>query len=292
MSNRKFSFKTFTSFILVWTFLLLFISGVMLFVSPPGRVAHWTNWTLLGLTKEGWQGVHTLMAVVFLVGGIFHLLKFNWKVFIHYLATRKKGSSYRFEAVMASVLFVVVLIGTILGIPPFSSFLDFGESVKLSWEEKIGNPPVPHMELKTLAEVSGLLGLSVDEARGQLQARAWDAGKGSSSLQQLADVNGVSPQDIYQALQTKSGSSPSPVPGNLQSIQRTGLGRKSIEDLSAELGFDLRAELNRMGITAENHERWRDVAERAGASPHDLLTRIEAERNQSLEETSSDEGDR
>ncbi len=83
--SSKFSFKSFTTFILAWTFVVLILSGVMLFVSPPGRVAHWSNWTLGALTKEGWQEVHVLMAIVFLVGGLFHLLKFNWKVFTHYL---------------------------------------------------------------------------------------------------------------------------------------------------------------------------------------------------------------
>ena len=56
-------------------FLMLILSGTMLYVSPPGRVAHWTGWTLLGGSKEQWGAVHSLMALVFLIGGLFHLLK-------------------------------------------------------------------------------------------------------------------------------------------------------------------------------------------------------------------------
>jgi|GEM_PF-3181630 len=32
------------------TFLLIMaLTGIMLYISPPGRVAHWSNWVLLGL---------------------------------------------------------------------------------------------------------------------------------------------------------------------------------------------------------------------------------------------------
>ena len=79
MASKNFSFKTFTSFILAWSFLALIISGAVLYVAPAGRIANWTRWQLIILTKEQWQAVHTLAAIVFLIGGLFHLLKFKLK---------------------------------------------------------------------------------------------------------------------------------------------------------------------------------------------------------------------
>jgi hypothetical protein len=275
MADKKFNFKTFTSFILVWTFLALIVSGVMLFVSPHGRVAHWSNWTLLGLTKEGWQAVHVLMALVFLIGGIFHLLKFNWKVFVHYLVTKKKGTGHVKEALISAVLFFAVLIGTIIGIPPFSTIIEYEESVKLSWEESEGNPPVPHMEAKTLQEVVGELGLEMNRAGQILESRGWGPVEGRMTLQQLAQANGVSPKDIYEALAPQTVDQ---APGGSRSSGRRssfsgarGMGRMTVGQLSDQLGLDLRTGLREMGIEASRDESWRVVAERAGISPRELL---------------------
>jgi hypothetical protein len=51
----------------------------------------------MGLGKEEWGSVHILMAIVFLAGSLFHLLKFNWKVFAHYLKTKRRGFRYTRE---------------------------------------------------------------------------------------------------------------------------------------------------------------------------------------------------
>ena len=34
------------------SFIVLSLSGILLFVSPQGRVAYWSRWSLVGLTKE------------------------------------------------------------------------------------------------------------------------------------------------------------------------------------------------------------------------------------------------
>ena len=132
MKSRGFNFKTFTSFTLAMTFLLLVVSGATLYISPPGRVAHWTDWRLLGITKEGWGGIHILMALVFLIGGLFHILRFNWKIFLHYIRTRSGEFHYGRELVGAALLTALVLTGTMVGVPPFSSVLTLNENIKES----------------------------------------------------------------------------------------------------------------------------------------------------------------
>jgi len=276
MTDKKFNFKTFTSFTLVLTFFALLVSGVMLFISPAGRVAHWTDWSLLGLTKEGWQAVHVLTALMFLIGGIFHLLKFNWKVFVHYLAAERKGASYLREAGLSVALFLVVVAGTIAGLPPLASVTDLGEEIKLFWEAQEGSPPIPHMELKTLAEVSEQLGIPIDKAQARMVAAGWNA-EPDFTLQQIARNNEVSPREVYARLapldeKHEGGSVVTPIKG----IGRiwSGIGRMTIDDLSARLGTDLVANLKAMGIEAKGHERWRRVAERSGFSPRELLEKI------------------
>ena len=69
----KFHFRGFVSLFLMLAFLVLSVSGVVLYVTPRGRVANWTGWTMLSLEKQTWQSVHVGIALLFLVGAVLHL---------------------------------------------------------------------------------------------------------------------------------------------------------------------------------------------------------------------------
>jgi hypothetical protein len=47
------------------SFLALAISGAVLWVSPPGRIANWTDWAMLGLRKSEWIDLHIWFALLF-----------------------------------------------------------------------------------------------------------------------------------------------------------------------------------------------------------------------------------
>jgi hypothetical protein len=49
----KLQIKGFTSLLLAVAFLMLGFSGVILYLTPRGRVANWTGWTMLGLDQQG-----------------------------------------------------------------------------------------------------------------------------------------------------------------------------------------------------------------------------------------------
>ena len=54
LNRRKksgFYFRGFTTFALSAAAFVIAASGVALFATPRGRVAHWTHWTLAGLEK-------------------------------------------------------------------------------------------------------------------------------------------------------------------------------------------------------------------------------------------------
>ena len=57
-NRSRFAWRSMTSVLIAASFLILVLSGVLLFVSPPGRIANWTNWTILGLRKHDWIGLH------------------------------------------------------------------------------------------------------------------------------------------------------------------------------------------------------------------------------------------
>ena len=82
--KKKTNIRAITSLTITLSFALMAFSGIILYLSPKGRVANWTGWTMAGLGKESWGGVHTTIGILFLLASALHLL-YNWKVFLNYL---------------------------------------------------------------------------------------------------------------------------------------------------------------------------------------------------------------
>ena len=79
----RFQWRALTSVLMTLGFMMLALSGIMLFLAPPGRVANWTNWTLLGLRKSAWGGLHIWFGTLFLVLTAVHVF-FNWRPLLGY----------------------------------------------------------------------------------------------------------------------------------------------------------------------------------------------------------------
>ena len=90
MTQSRFSYRVLTSFFVTFDFLILLVTGVVLYLVPHGRVANWINWELMGLSKDQWTSVHILSVLLFLLVSIFHLI-FNWKPFKHYFYHKLQG---------------------------------------------------------------------------------------------------------------------------------------------------------------------------------------------------------
>ena len=75
----KWHTRSFISFLLTWSFAILIVSGIVLYIAPHGRVAHWVNWRLLGLTKDNWAAIHTIIGYLFMIVAVVHFV-FNYRV--------------------------------------------------------------------------------------------------------------------------------------------------------------------------------------------------------------------
>ena len=89
--TTRFHTRGFTSLLTTCSFLLLAITGIVLYISPKGRVAHWTGWTVLGIDKEQWSDIHMIASLLFLISAAFHLY-FNWRIFWGYIKKRLEAS--------------------------------------------------------------------------------------------------------------------------------------------------------------------------------------------------------
>ena len=117
----NFSWQGFVSVTLGLFSVGLGISGITLFFLPPGRIANWPDWTFLGLAKRQWIGLHVWLALGFLILSVVHTV-YNWKRLVSYFKDKTRPYlAFRWEGGAAVLLFCLVSVGTVTGIPPFSN---------------------------------------------------------------------------------------------------------------------------------------------------------------------------
>lgn len=217
VSKLSVQFRAFTSVLIAMTFLALAVSGAILFLSPPGRIANWSDWRMLGLTKHDWTGLHVWFSVIFLVTAGFHIA-FNFRPLVNYFKDRfTRRIGFRREWMVALALCAVLFIGVRAGLPPFSSFLDFNERIKRSWEDPRGGAPIPHAELLSLEELAGKAEVPLNTALQRLEERRVRGATAEIIVAELASKNDVSARRVYEIIQ------------GVQRQGRSGSGRGSVE---------------------------------------------------------------
>jgi len=194
-----------TSVLIAASFLLLAVSGVILFVSPPGRVANWGNWRMIGLTKHEWTGVHSWFAAIFVATAVVHVF-FNLRPLMNYFRdrlTRRLG--WRWEWIVALAICGGVFAGVQARVAPFSTLLNMGERVKQSWEDARSAAPIPHAELLSFKELSTQAKVPYETAVERLQALGFRGITPEVIAQDLAATNQVSAQRLYEIVQGQRG---------------------------------------------------------------------------------------
>lgn len=268
--KNKFSWRAFISFGLTYAFIVIIISGIILYMAPPGRYAHWVNWEILGLTKEGWQGLHTVFSYTFVILSIFHLFTINWITFLSYLKSKtQNGLNKKREFIISSVLFIVFLLGIIFSVPPFKSVMDAGEYLTDSWEKAEEEPPIPHAELLTLVELDiQLTNFTLEEITNNLNKyQIKFDNTNQQTLTEIAELNQTNPLEIYQQIIRKPKSQQ----------QGSGIGRKTIESFTTEIGKsadDVLKILKENQIEAEKGETLKEIGENNNIPPRDIYNLI------------------
>lgn len=220
----RFQLRGFTSLLLTWCFLVLSVSGVVLYFTPRGRVANWTGWTLFGLEKGEWQGVHMNLAVLFLLVTALHLY-LNWNLFWSYL--KKKASlsvNLKWELLLATIVTAVILVGTIVNVLPFGALTTYNERIKDYWEREPITAPIPHAEELTLAQLAQSLGVPIEEAVDALRQEGLTVDSSSAKTGEVAAANRLTPSDVYAILTRRFPDAHQPGAGRGQGRGEGGQG--------------------------------------------------------------------
>jgi hypothetical protein len=272
IKKQAFHWRSFVSFYMLFATLAIAISGSVLYIAPPGRIANWSYWALGGLEKANWQAVHTIFAFLFVVAAAFHVY-FNWRVIVSYLKTTLgEGIRRKRELALSSALVVGVLALTLAGVPPFVTVMSVGDDLKNSWATPASEPPVPHAEAWTVLKFSETMKIPVEEVTANL-SKAGIAVPGTDvTLLDLAKQHNVTPQQVYTA--GLGGAKPAKVP----LTEGGGYGRKTIRQLCDELGIPVETGLQRLragGVEAAADGNIRELALKRGKSPVEIAKLLE-----------------
>ncbi len=274
-SRPRFDWRAFVSVATGLSFVGMSVTGMVLFVTPPGRIAHWTGWMMLALTKDQWGALHIWFSVIFMVAGILHLY-LNWHCFLSYFRNRaRQAFALRWEWVVALVLCLVVGWGTLAYVEPFSSLLRWNEAAKHSWETPVSQAPLPHAELMTLRELAERTdGLQADSMIENLQAAGIDVNSPDVVVGALAQEAGMTPRQLYNVATGHSGQ---PQGGrgrggfgrrNMQGGY--GIGRLTLNQYCQQQNLDLEQTLQKLrdeGFRAEPQMTIREIASTGGIHP-------------------------
>jgi hypothetical protein len=271
--TKPFSWRAFVTFYVVLSFLVIALTGIVLFITPPGRIANWSDWRLLGFSKSQWQTVHTIFSFIFIVAASFHLF-FNWRVILGYLAKRfQEGINKRRELGAAVTIGVIVFVMAADGMVPFGTVMAWGEEIKNSWSTPSTEPPVPHAELLSIARLAGEMKIPVNELMLRLSAAGIVPDSAGMSVKDLASRYSLTPKQVYD----RAGIQPPPA---MPAGGGPGYGRKSVASLCEEAGITIDEGLARLGaagLSAEPGTTIRTVAQAAGMSPADVVAIIQGQ---------------
>ena len=281
MAEKKWHTRGLTSLLTLAGFLIMSITGLVLYMVPQGRVAYWIEWTFWGMTKEQWDDIHILSSIFFIVAGAFHIY-FNWKPLINYLSSKATGAlKHKREILITCAAALILVVSGIWRIPPLSYLLDLNATIKDAWiVEKDYEPPFGHAELLSLKVFCKKTDIDFEKAAQELKDKGLKRVAPDIALIDLARANNLSPLEIYRLIRKFETAAEVKLPPVLtpemveETFAGSGIGNKSIPDICAKLGLDpqtVLARLEKKGIKADSETGLKPLADRAGVAPIELL---------------------
>lgn len=272
-NKKKFYWRAFVSFYVLISFLIIAISGIILYITPPGRVANWTDWRFIFLSKHEWQAIHTILSFLFVISAGFHIY-FNWKVLITYLRTKlQEGIKMKRELSLAFMIILASISLTLFEVPPFSTVMDLGENISNSWGKNLSEPPIPHAELLTLKEYSEKTNIPYSDIISNLKNSGIEISNENTTIKAIADKYKLTPAQVAQKIMDNKKPKPVIAEGG-------GYGRKSVKEVCEQLDIPVEIGLERLkrnGIDAQIETNLKEIANEYNLVPIQIVKIINLE---------------
>ena len=273
--QSRFRFRAFVSVLTTFSFFVLAITGVVLYITPPGRIANWTNWTFWGLSKHQWIALHFCFCTLFLVASILHTW-LNFKPLMSYFFRKAQTApKLRMEWVLAIAICGIVCIGALRPFAPFSSLLNLNERIKFSWEKPKQQAPVPHAELLTIEELAKKSDMEADTIIQNLKAGGIEVAP-SDIFGDIAEQQDLSPNELFMVATGTQTASSGKQHGGGQGGD--GFGQKTLKQACEEMGIEPEKAimaLKAAGIEATTGMRTREIADQNNMHPSQIRQILE-----------------
>ena len=196
ITRKSFNRRAFVSVLVAFSFILMTITGLVLFFAPACRIARDTSWTVFGFDKDQWIATHVWFSTAFVIASAFHIY-FNWKALINYFKSKiRKGFAFRTEWIAALVICLFVLAGTIFEVPPFSSLMVWKETFKHEGSGPGGHGRGMGGQGRGIGIASGVnepaqAGVHEEEHTQELHQGRGRSGMGQKTLKQFCEEEGI-----------------------------------------------------------------------------------------------------
>ncbi len=222
--------RAFASVFAGLSFVIMAVTGLVLFFAPSCRIARGTSWAVWGHGKDQWVAVHIWLSVACIVASMIHIY-LNWSALTNYFKDKvSKGLAFRVEWIAALAICVVLYAGSIREVAPFSSLIAWKETFKhpaagatvsgQGWrrggaagqqvQDHATNAQQDHgpgragggMGQKTLRQFCADEGMQVSWAISHLQSRGLTV-RDTMTMREVADSLGVHPREIRAVFQVR-----------------------------------------------------------------------------------------
>ncbi|MCF8032443.1 MAG: DUF4405 domain-containing protein [Desulfarculaceae bacterium] len=283
-ANQSFSLRGLTSLMSGAGLLVMGLSGLVAYFMPQGRVAYWTDWHFLGLTKTQWGDIHIISSILFLVAAGFHLY-FNWKPFLNYIKGKAaKVRGRKRELIITLAALVLVVAAGIKPFPPLSWITELNAFLKDSWVTSPSHePPFGHAEELKLTVFCKKMGIPLSAATNLLSSRGLQGVSPQARLLDMARANRISPMELYAIIQPlETPLTPAAPAGHAFSAQEveerfagTGIGNKTLAGVAQASGQSptaIQARLDRAGLKMAPQQTLKAAADANGLeTPLEML---------------------
>jgi hypothetical protein len=223
-----------------FSFTLCIVTSVILYITPYGRVAYWSDWHLWGLNKTQWGELHLNLGLLMLIAGLLHLY-YNWRPLLAYIKNRaRKINIFSPNSLIALFLTLVVGVGTYFQLPPLATIINFGTQIKDAASITYGEPPYGHAELSSLAMFANKMDLDLAKALELLRQEGIVVENEKQLLVDIAKTNKLVPKQVYDII--KSASENNTMTGHpvFPASPPPGFGNKVLIDICTEYGLDVK----------------------------------------------------
>ena len=252
-----------TSLTMLISFVLCILTSVILYIVPHGRVVDWSNWQLWGLSKAQWSELHLNLGNLLLLAGFLHIY-YNWKPITVYLKNKSKQMKvFTVNFNIALILTLIVGFGTYFQIPPMSTIINIGESIKDSAGIKHGEPPYGHAELSSLKTFTKKVDLDLSKSIALLRQANIQFENETQTINDIAKENNLTPKQLYDIIKPVTQKKDNGEHAVFPDSQPSGFGRKKLAEVCTDFGLDLADTidaLSKKGIKADPAQSIKEIA--------------------------------